>query len=135
MSFSITSMTCTSSQIYLYMLDCVLLWFYRFLFLEKLYLKQYSIRGIYDHEYNTNIQPYLGNKGPLDLQLHMQSVPFITKVVSSNPVHGEVYSIQHYVIKFVSDLRQVGGFLRVLRFPPPIKLTTTISQIYCGTWR
>jgi hypothetical protein len=28
--------------------------------------------------------------------------------------------------KFVSDLRQVGGFLRVLRFPPPIKLTATI---------
>jgi len=27
------------------------------------------------------------------------------KVVSSNPVHGEVYSVQHYVIKFVSDLR------------------------------
>jgi hypothetical protein len=32
-----------------------------------------------------------------------------TKVVSSSPVHGEVYSIQ-----------QVGGFLRVLLFPPPI---------------
>jgi hypothetical protein len=30
--------------------------------------------------------------------------------------------IQHYVIEFVSDLQQVGGFLRVLRFPPPIKL-------------
>jgi hypothetical protein len=29
--------------------------------------------------------------------------------------------VQHYVIKFVSDLRQVGGFLRVLRFPPPKK--------------
>jgi hypothetical protein len=28
--------------------------------------------------------------------------------------------VQHYVIKFVSDLRQVGGFLWVLRFPPPI---------------
>ena len=39
---------------------------------------------------------------------------------------GEVYSIQNYVINFVSDLRQVGGFLRVLQFPPPIKLTTTI---------
>jgi hypothetical protein len=38
----------------------------------------------------------------------------------------EVYSIQHYVIKFVSDLRQIGGFLRVLRFSPPIKLTATI---------
>jgi len=34
-----------------------------------------------------------------------------TKVMSSNPAHGEVYSIQHYVIKFVSDLRQVGGYL------------------------
>jgi len=31
---------------------------------------------------------------------------------------GEVYSIQHYVMKFVSDWRQVGGFLRVLQFPP-----------------
>jgi hypothetical protein len=29
--------------------------------------------------------------------------------------------LQHYVIKFVSDLRQVCGFLRVLRFLPPIK--------------
>ena len=38
---------------------------------------------------------------------------------------SEVYSI-HYVIKFVSDLRKVGGFLRELRFPPPIKLTATI---------
>ena len=34
---------------------------------------------------------------------------------------GEVYSIQHYVIKFVSDLWQVSGFLRALRFPPPNK--------------
>ena len=33
-----------------------------------------------------------------------------TKDVSPNPAHGEVYSIQHYVIKFVSDLRQIGGF-------------------------
>jgi hypothetical protein len=30
--------------------------------------------------------------------------------MSSNPVHGEVYSIQHYVIKFVSDLRLVVAF-------------------------
>jgi hypothetical protein len=28
------------------------------------------------------------------------------------------------MIKFVSDLRQVAGFLRVLRFPSPIKLIT-----------
>jgi len=62
----------------------------------------------------------------MDLQLSMQYVPITTKVVSSNPARGEVYSIQHYVLKFVSDLRQVGGFLRVLRFPPPIKLTAPI---------
>jgi hypothetical protein len=43
----------------------------------------------------------------------MQSVPITTKVVSSNPAHGEVYSMQRYVIKFVSDLRQVGGYLRL----------------------
>jgi hypothetical protein len=36
------------------------------------------------------------------------------KVASSNPVHGELYWIQQYVIKFVSDLRQVGDFLREL---------------------
>jgi hypothetical protein len=29
------------------------------------------------------------------------------------------------MIKVVSDLQQVGGFLPVIRFPPPIKLTTT----------
>jgi hypothetical protein len=85
----------------------------------------------------------------LDLQLPVQAVPvitscefksrsgevyliqhyvikfvsdFTTKVVSWNPTHGEVYSIQQYVIKFVNDLQQVGGFLRVLRCPPPIKI-------------
>ena len=42
----------------------------------------------------------------------MQSVPNTTNV-SSNPVHGEVYSMQHYVMKFVSDLREIGGFLQV----------------------
>jgi hypothetical protein len=37
-----------------------------------------------------------------------------------------VYLIDDFMIKFVSDLRQVGGFLQVLWFPPPIKLTVTI---------
>jgi hypothetical protein len=46
----------------------------------------------------------------LDLQLPVQLVPITTKVVCSNPVYGEVYSIQQYVTKLVS------GFLRVLRF-------------------
>jgi len=38
---------------------------------------------------------------------------------------GKVYSIQHYVITFYSDLLQIVGFPRVLRFLPSIKLTVT----------
>jgi hypothetical protein len=66
----------------------------------------------------------------LDLQLPVQLGP-ITTNVSLNPTRGKVYSIHHYVIKFVSDFLQVGGFLWVLQlqvggflwvlqFPPPI---------------
>jgi len=35
--------------------------------------------------------------------LPVQSVPITTKVLSLNLTHDEVYSIQHYVIKFVSN--------------------------------
>jgi hypothetical protein len=66
----------------------------------------------------------------LDLQLPMQYVPITTKVVSLNLAHGEVYSIQHYVIKFVNDLQWVGGFFQLLWFPSPIQLTTKISLKY-----
>ena len=62
----------------------------------------------------------------MDLQLPMQSVPITTKVVSLNLDHVEVYSIEHYVIKFVSDLQQVCDFLKI-----PIKLITTIKLKYC----
>jgi hypothetical protein len=62
----------------------------------------------------------------LDFLLPVQSVAITIIVVSSNSTHGRVYSIQHYVIKFVSDLRQVGGFPQVLLFPSPIKLTAMI---------
>ena len=65
----------------------------------------------------------------MDLQLHVESVPIATKILSSNPVHGEVYSIQHYLIKFVSDLLHITYFLRVLRFPPRIKLKVALNTI------
>jgi len=39
----------------------------------------------------------------VDLQLPMQSVSITSKVVSSNPVHAEVYSIQHYLLESVSE--------------------------------
>ena len=49
-------------------------------------------------------------------------LPITTNVVSSNHAHGEVYSLQHYEIKFFSDLRQVCNFHWVLH---PLKLTAT----------
>ena len=42
--------------------------------------------------------------------------------------------IHHYVIKFVSELWQIGVFLQVLQFPPPIKQNTTIYLKYCWKW-
>jgi hypothetical protein len=40
-----------------------------------------------------------------------------------------VYLIQHYVIKFVSDLRHICGFLQVLRFPPRYNSTIVESGV------
>jgi hypothetical protein len=47
-------------------------------------------------------------------------MPINTNVVGSNHAHGEVYSMQYYVIKFVRDLRQVGGF----------RIHSSIKQLY-----
>ena len=55
------------------------------------------------------------------IQIHYLSI-----YLELNPAHGEVYSIQHYVLMFVNDVLQVGGFLQVLRFTPLIKLAATI---------
>jgi hypothetical protein len=52
-----------------------------------------------------------GRKCPSPLKLWIRT-PFMARCTRYN-----------IVIKFVSDLRQVGGFLRI---PPPIKLTVTI---------
>jgi len=55
----------------------------------------------------------------------MKSMPITTEGASSNTGQARYtrYSIQLYAIMLVSDLWQSGGFLRVLRFLPPIKLT------------
>ena len=66
-----------------------------------------------DFQYSKNIVNYIieerGRRGR-DRMVHVQSVHIITKVVSLNPVHYEVYSIQHYVMKFVSNLREGQWF-------------------------
>ena len=54
----------------------------------------------------------------------MQSVPITTDVTSSNLDQGEMHLIWHNVIKFVSDLRQVGGC-----FPdPPVSSTNKTDR-------
>ena len=52
----------------------------------------------------------------------------VTTNVSSNSAHGEVCSIQHYVIMFVNDLLQVHGVLWVLWILPPVKLPATVES-------
>jgi hypothetical protein len=49
----------------------------------------------------------------LDLQLPVPSLPITTNVLSLNLAHGEVCSIQHYVMKFVGDLRRVSGLRQI----------------------
>ena len=60
---------------------------------------------------------------PVWVVVVVQSVPITTTVMNLNSAHGEVHSIKNYVLMFVSDLRQVGGFLRFL---PSITMTATI---------
>ena len=107
------------------------------IYVTQLTLSNLNLYIILVYAFEVEFNLHLIFRGPLvvivwqlDLQLHVQSEPIITKVVSLNPAHGEVYSMQHYVIKFVSYFRQVSGFLRVLWFPPdpPINLTN-ITEI------
>ena len=50
------------------------------------------------------------------LHLIIDILPISTK--RKITVRSEVYSMQHYVIKFVRDLQQVSDVLRRLRFYP-----------------
>jgi hypothetical protein len=68
----------------------------------------------------------------MPLSTILESVPITTKVVSSNPVHGEVYSIQHYVTQYISDFRQVGSFRLVLQLPPPISMAPIPNVMKCN---
>ena len=79
-------------------------------------------RGVY---WRTKLIKTISIKKNLIVSI-VQSVHINTKVVGSNPVHGDVYLIQHYVIKFVSDLRQVGRW-----FSPVSSTNKTDSQRSC----
>jgi hypothetical protein len=80
----------------------------------------------YDHNWKVlYVCMYVStNNNPIYVGINMNFIIHVWKKnhylqTAPNKAHGEVYSIQLYVIKFDSDLLQFGGFLRVLRFPPP----------------
>ena len=58
----------------------------------------------------------------------MQSVPITNKVVSSNPVNGEVHSIQHYVIKFVQNCMFL--FVKVDNIYSRISLSLIVCWVF-----
>ena len=69
------------------------------------------------------------------LRMYTRSLPVAppSQMWLSGPIY--YWGVQHYVIKFASDLRQDGSFLPLLRFRPLLKLTTTILLKYCWKWR
>jgi hypothetical protein len=59
----------------------------------------------------------------LSATFNIISVKYVAVSKGNNQItEHRAYSIQHYVIEFVSDLRQVNRFLQVLQFPLQIKL-------------
>ena len=74
-----------------------------------------TCQGVLDTLCDQACQGVLDILGDQACQVKVYLIHYVIKLV-------KVY-LMHYVIKLVSDLQQVGGFLRVLRFPPPIKRT------------
>ena len=63
----------------------------------------------------------------------MQSMSMTNKLISYISAGEDMYSIQPYVRKFASVLRQISRFLLVLLFPGAIKLSATILLKYICT--
>jgi hypothetical protein len=61
-------------------------------------------------------------------------MPNITKDVSSNPTHDEVYSIQHYVIKSVLESVWSGIWSYVIFVLEIMSSVTVISSRVCMVW-
>ena len=81
-------------------------------FYSSMFLSQFIYVCAGEHDFTQHGRPY----GRWINNYHCNQCPITTEVAISNPIHGKVNLIRHYVIKFVSDLRQVGGFLRILWF-------------------
>ena len=80
-------------------------------------IQHYLIKFVSYGTYGMSVGFSLGNLGAvMDLQLPICNQCLSPLTLWVGICSGQVYSIQHYVIKFVSDFRQVGGFSRYSGF-------------------
>jgi len=103
--------------------------------LVLLYIKCNCIRIMSLNTYNKNIDIIWHHCIISQIQLHgfwkRPALTYMKKDALKYMINRLWYGIFHITCHInprcpVSDLRQVSGFFRVLRFPPPIKLTATI---------
>ena len=79
------------------------------------------------HNFNLKRDDFFYHNNCHDITEILLKVAFNTIILHHNKyMSSTVNYVQHYVIKFISDLRHVSDFLRVLRFLSPIKPTATI---------
>ena len=100
------------------LLTIVFVCLYYIIFINKIYFRQQDRCICITLTIQRWLNLCIGGRRGRDLMV----VGFKTKCAIS-ACTGEMCSIHYYVIWFVSDLRQVGGFLRI---PPPIELVVTI---------
>lgn len=82
--------------------------------------KMLLLKILYNAMQVQRMYQHCGLQLQIDL-LCVRSVPITDTVVSSIHTHNEVYSIQHYETKIVSELCHINGFLSYLRFSPLIQ--------------
>ena len=95
-----------SSPCFVFIETFLLLLYFSVLCIRAFYFTLfYFIHFLHYHRLNR------GRRDRCRMVVGFNTYAIVSNVVSSNLTYGEVYSIHHYVIKFVSDLRQIGCFL------------------------
>ena len=65
---------------------------------------------LYDESFSSSFERARHGRDRIVVGFITYAMPITTNVASSNPAHCEVYSIQYYVMKLVSNVWQVSLF-------------------------
>jgi hypothetical protein len=79
----------------------------------------------------TNSPPSAGIDSVIETLTTKRMIPPGTNSPRSAGIDSVIETLTTKRMVVPSHLRQVGDFLRVLRFPPQIKLSATIKLKYC----